>query len=96
MAGVIFKQPNGLYCRVSTIVDCPTHWNMTEEEYVSMASYRQSLDTSLNILKYHAKPFDQIRDYYCPNNMTENEFEELIKKMEIPVEELTEKDKQIY
>lgn len=24
MAGFISKQPNGLYCRFSTVVDCPT------------------------------------------------------------------------
>lgn len=33
MAGFICKQPNGLYCRFSTIVDCPTHVNMTQEEF---------------------------------------------------------------
>lgn len=26
MAGFIVKQPNGLYCRFSTVVDCPTHY----------------------------------------------------------------------
>lgn len=33
MGGFIVKQPNGLYCRFSTIVDCPTHINMTRKEF---------------------------------------------------------------
>ena len=33
MAGFIAKQPNGLYCRFSTVVDCPTHKNLDIEFY---------------------------------------------------------------
>ena len=33
---MITKQPNGLYCRFSTIVDCPTHYNMTQEKFDSI------------------------------------------------------------
>ena len=33
MAGFISKQPNGLYCRFSSVTDCPTAWNMTKEEF---------------------------------------------------------------
>ena len=29
MGAFISKQPNGLYCRFSTIVDTITHYNMT-------------------------------------------------------------------
>lgn len=36
MAGFVSKQPNGLYCRFSTVVDCPTVWNMTREDYINM------------------------------------------------------------
>ena len=36
MAGFISKQPNGLYCRFSTVVDCPTDWNMTEDDYIEV------------------------------------------------------------
>ena len=35
MGAFISKQPNGLYCRFSSVVDCPTHWNMTKEDYIS-------------------------------------------------------------
>ena len=30
MGAFIAKQPNGLYCRFSTVVDCVTHYDMTE------------------------------------------------------------------
>ena len=40
MAGFISKQPNGLYCRFSTVVDCPTDWNMTEEDYIELCKKR--------------------------------------------------------
>lgn len=36
MAGFVSKQPNGLYCRFSSVTDCPTAWNMTREDYINM------------------------------------------------------------
>lgn len=36
MAGFVSKQPNGLYCRFFTVVDSPTAWNMTREDYINM------------------------------------------------------------
>jgi hypothetical protein len=33
MGVIIAKQPNGLHCRISTVVDAPTHYNMTKSEY---------------------------------------------------------------
>ena len=33
MAGIIARQPNGLLCRHSTVVDCVTDYNMTQEEF---------------------------------------------------------------
>jgi hypothetical protein len=96
MAGVIFTQPNGLYCRISTVVDCPTNWNMTEEEYIAMCAHRCNRDEAKRILRNHTQPFTLIRDYFCTNNMTEEEFENILKKMEIPIDQLTEEDKEIY
>lgn len=28
----IVKQPNGLYCKFSTMFDCPVRFNMTEDK----------------------------------------------------------------
>lgn len=38
MGAFIAKQPNGLYCRYSSIVDNITHHNMTEEEYIELCA----------------------------------------------------------
>lgn len=40
MGGFIAKQPNGKYCRFSSVVDCPTHINMTFEDYVKVIMER--------------------------------------------------------
>ena len=36
MGSFICRQPNGLLCRFSTVVDTVTHYNMTDEEYIQM------------------------------------------------------------
>ena len=40
MGAYIAKQPNGLYCRFSSVVDTVTHWNMTEEDYINFHKER--------------------------------------------------------
>lgn len=40
MAGFIAKQPNGLYCRFSSVVDTITHDNMTFDDYVKVIMER--------------------------------------------------------
>ena len=35
MLAFICKQPNGKYCRFSTILETVTHINMTEDEYIA-------------------------------------------------------------
>ena len=82
MSAFISKQPNGLYCRFSTVVDCPTHWNMTRNDYLNNVT-----GTVLNpqegeeILKYYLRPFEEVTEYFVPNNMTIDEFNEIIELM---------------
>jgi hypothetical protein len=82
MAGIIAKQPNGLYCRFSTVVDCPTHWNMTKEDYLNNAtgtvSSREEGEETLND---YLKDFSEVLYRFVPNNMTQQEFDELVKIM---------------
>ena len=33
MGSFIARQPNGLLCRFSSIVECVTHFNFTDEDY---------------------------------------------------------------
>lgn len=81
MGAFIAKQPNGLYCRFSTIVDCPTDWNMTEEDYIELCA-EKAREEAKYTLKHHLRPFDWVRKYFYPMNMTEEEFETCMKEME--------------
>lgn len=73
MGSFIAKQPNGLYCRFSTVVDCPTDWNMTEEDYIALCKEAAEQEAR-KVLKNYVRPFDWVKDYFHPNNMTEEEF----------------------
>ena len=76
----ICKQPNGLYCRFSNIVDCPTHWNMTENDYVQMCMERAK-EEALDTIKNHLKPFEWVSEYFYPHNMTKKEFAKILNEM---------------
>ena len=81
MGAFVVKQPNGRYCRFSTIVDCPTNWNMTAEDYVELCAER-ARDEARRTLEYHLRPFEYVKEYFVPNNMSETEFEECLREME--------------
>ena len=80
MASFISKQPNGLYCRFSTVVDCPTNWNMTEDDYIRRCMEEARID-ALETLENHLRPFEEVIENFYPTNMTEEEFENLLKEM---------------
>lgn len=73
MAGFISKQPNGLYCRFSSVVDCPTHWNMTREDYINM-KMQEAKEEAEDVLDNHLKPFELVLESFRNNNMTDKEF----------------------
>lgn len=80
MGAFISKQPNGLYCRFSTVVDCPTDWNMTEEDYIEMCAER-AREEARNTLARHLRPFEMVKEYFRPYNMAEAEFEKCLDEM---------------
>lgn len=80
MGAFISRQPNGLLCRFSTIVDCLTHYNMTEEDYIEECAER-AREKARRTLEYNLKPFEWIEEYFVPNNMTEEEFDNILKEM---------------
>lgn len=80
MGAFISKQPNGLYCRFSTIVDCPTHWNMTEEDYIEMCA-EEAREEARETLARRLRPFEMVKEYFAPHNMSEAEFEECLNEM---------------
>lgn len=81
MAGFIAIQPKGLICRFSTVVDTVTHYNMTEEKYIEMCAERAK-EEARDVLKNHVQPFDMVKEYFCPNNMTQEEFNRILGEME--------------
>ena len=80
MGVFIVKQPNGKYCRFSTIVDCPTHINMSEEDYINLCM-QSAKEVALETLHHFTKPYELINDYFHESNMTQKEFTKIKKKM---------------
>lgn len=86
MAGFISRQPNGLLCRFSSIVDTITHYNMTEEEYIEMCAER-AREEAREVLQNHLKPFPWVEDYFAPNNMSTEAFNKILEEMSLPAEQ---------
>lgn len=80
MPAFICKQPNGKYCRFSTVVDTITNYNMTEDEYIKLYVQR-AIEEARDILENHLKPFDEVKKQFIPNNDTVEEFNKILKEM---------------
>lgn len=80
MSRLICKQPNGLYCIFSTVVDCVIEYNMTEAEYIEECA-EQAREQARERLERGLTPFEQMKNYFRPNNMSEQEFKEILVKM---------------
>ena len=94
MGSFISKQPNGLYCRFSTVTDCPTHWNMTEDDYIKLCEDRARAEAK-DVLENHLYPFEWVTDQFVDNNMSNEEFEEFLKEVRVSANMLTVEDKEI-
>lgn len=80
MSGIIAKQPNGLYCRISTIIDAPTHFNMIKQDYIDLCVERAKREAE-NVLENYCYDFDRALSYinYGDNtNMTNEEYKQFI------------------
>ena len=80
MGAFISRQPNGLYCRFGSIVDCPTHINMTKEDYIELCQERAK-EEAIDVLENYLRPFEEVSESFIPNNMTKKEFKEILDKM---------------
>ena len=76
----IVKHPNGLYCKFSTMFDCPVRFNMTEEEYIESCVERAKRE-AIDVLENHLKPFDMMIEKFQPINVTVEEFNKILKEM---------------
>lgn len=81
MGAFIARQPNGRLCRFSSVVDCITDYNMTDEEYIEMCAER-AREEARDVIAHHLKPYEWVDKYFYPHNMTVEEFEKIKKEME--------------
>ncbi len=85
MPGFIAKQPNGLFCRFSTIVDTVTNINMTKEDYINLCKNEfgevKGEQEALDVLGYYLRPFQDVLDSYTPLNDSVEEFTQRLKEM---------------
>ena len=87
MSAFIARQPNGLLCRFSSVVDGPTHWNMTEEDYIEMCAER-GRQQARDILANHVQPFEDVVKHSRPVNLSVDElFDRLVEMGYEPTEE---------
>ena len=80
MGAFIARQPNGLLCRFSTIVDTVTHSNMTDEEYIEDCAEKAREEARWN-LEHYVKPFSDVVKWFRPVNNTVEEFNAILKDM---------------
>lgn len=88
MGAFIAKQPNGLLCRFSSVVDCVTDYNMTEEEYIEMCA-EKARKKAQDVLDHYMQPFELVDKRFYPNNMTVEEHKRIMKEMEKPADKET-------
>ena len=92
MGSFICKQPNGLYCRYSSIVDGITHYNMTREEYIQYRkeiAEEEAIETLNKVEKGRYPSFDEMLEMYVPYN--QDEFDSVVKSMKEPYKEQSPK-----
>lgn len=88
MGAFIARQPNGLLCRFSSVVDCITDYNMTEEEYIEMCAEKARKEAR-DVLDHYMQPFELVDKRFCPNNMTVEQHKRIVKEMEKPADKAT-------
>lgn len=80
MGGFIARQPNGLLCRFSTVVDNITDYNMTDEEYIEMCAER-GRQQARDVLEHHLHSYDEVLKSVYVSDETEREEFEIVKKI---------------
>ena len=80
MGAFIARQPNGLLCRFSSVVDTLTHYNMTEEEYIEYCAEKAREDAKW-LLEHNVKPFNLVIKEFRPLNASVEEFNAYLREM---------------
>lgn len=90
MGSFIVQQPNGLFCRFSTTTDCPTHWNMTAQKYIMFRLEEARIQAEKDLMVARSGTFHTFNDViesFIPNNITEEDFQKILKEMGYKPEE---------
>lgn len=85
MGSYISRQPNGLLCRFSSVVDCVTDYNMTDEEYIEMCAERGK-EEAREVLEKHLQPYERVIQDTKFYNMSKKKFAKIREAMEITKE----------
>ena len=80
MGGFIARQPNGLLCRFSTVVDNITDYNMTDEEYIEMCAER-GRQQARDVLEHNLHSYDEVLESVYVSDETAREKFEMLKKI---------------
>lgn len=85
MGRIVSKQPNGLYCVFSTIVDDIVTFDLTEEEYIEYRiekAKKEAREDAKLVLKKYLQPFESVIDYFHPSDEEDlQNFIELLKRV---------------
>lgn len=80
MGSFISRQPNGLLCRFSTVVDCVTNYNMTDEEYIELRAEMAREDARFD-LEHSMSPFNLVKQYTKFSHITKEKWAKILKEM---------------
>ena len=80
MGSFISRQPNGLLCRFSSVVDTVTSYNMTEQDYIDLCVEKAVRDAK-DVLANYVRPFDWVKERFLPFNNSIEEFEKMLLEM---------------
>ena len=87
MSSCICKQPNGLYCRYSSVVETMTDINMTFEDYIELVRKRdkctieQATETVKDIFENFLEDYEEVENRISTLNETGMSRKALIEKM---------------
>ena len=78
----IAKQPNGLLCRFSSMVDAVTHYNMTEEDYIELCAEQARKNARLDLEdERFIKSFDHVLEDIRFDNVTYDKWRSCLEEM---------------
>lgn len=86
MSAFIARQPNGRLCRFSRIVDCLTHYNLTDKDYLNnVTGTIESREAAAFTIRHELVDFSEVLDLFAETEMSHHEFNQICTQMHAPV-----------